>query len=37
MAKIERPQTLAIDGKVINISRIGEKSVAQFAQQNKSN
>lgn len=37
MAKIERPQTLAIDGKVINISRIGEKSVAQFAQQLKRN
>lgn len=35
--KIERPQTLAICGKVINISKIGEKSFAQFKAQLKQN
>lgn len=35
--KIERPQTLAIDGKVINISKIAEKTLAQFKQQLKQN
>lgn len=35
--KFERTQTLAIDGKVINVSRIGEKTLAQFKQQLKQN
>ena len=35
--KIERPQTLAIDGKVINIFKIAEKTLAQFKQQLKQN
>jgi len=35
--KIERPQTLAICGKVINIAKIGEKSLAQFKAQLKQN
>ena len=35
--KIERPQTLAICGKVINISKIGEKTFAQFKAQLKQN
>lgn len=33
----QRPQTLAIDGKVINISKIGEKTLAQFKAQLKQN
>ena len=33
--KIERPQTLAICGKVVNISKIGEKTFAQFKAQLK--
>lgn len=38
MAKeIQRPQTLAICGKVINISKIGEKTFAQFRAQLKQN
>ena len=35
--KFERTQTLAIDGKVINVSKIGEKTLAQFKQQLKQN
>ena len=35
--KIERPQTLAICGKVVNISKIGEKTFAQFKAQLKQN
>ena len=35
--EIQRPQALAIDGKVINISKIGEKTLAQFKQQLKQN
>lgn len=35
--KIERPQTLAICGKVINITKIGEKTFAQFKAQLKQN
>ena len=35
--KIERPQTLAICGKVINIAKIGEKTFAQFKAQLKQN
>ena len=37
MEAIKRPQQLAIDGKVINISKIGEKTLAQFKQQLKQN
>lgn len=35
--EFKRPQTLAIGGKVINVSRIGEKTLAQFKQQLKQN
>lgn len=35
--EFKRPDTLAIDGKVINVSRIGEKTLAQFKQQLKQN
>ena len=35
--KIERPQTLAICGAKINISKIGEKTFAQFKAQLKQN
>ena len=35
--KIKRPQTLAICGKVVNISKIGEKTFAQFKAQLKQN
>lgn len=35
--EFKRPQTLAICSKVINISRIAEKTKAQFAQQLKQN
>lgn len=35
--EFKRPQTLAICGKVINISKIGEKTFAQFAAQLKQN
>lgn len=35
--EIKRPTKLAIDGKVIDISRIAEKSVAQFNAQLKQN
>lgn len=35
--KIERPQTLAICGKLVNISKIGEKTFAQFKAQLKQN
>ena len=34
---MERPKTLAICGKVINIERIGEKSLAQFKAQLRQN
>ena len=37
MAKVERVKTLAIDGKTIDISRIGEKTLAQFRAQLKQN
>lgn len=37
MEKVQRPKTLAIEGKVINIEKIGSKSVAQFAAQLKQN
>lgn len=33
----KRPTQLAIDGKVISIEKIGEKSLAQFAAQLKQN
>lgn len=35
--KTEMPKTLAIDGKVISIEKIGEKTQAQFAAQLKQN
>ena len=35
--EFKRPQTLAICGKVISISKIGEKSFAQFKAQLKQN
>lgn len=35
--EFKRTETLAIDGKVINVSKIGEKSLAQFRQQLKQN
>ena len=35
--EFKRPVTLAIDGKVINVAKIGEKTLAQFKQQLKQN
>ena len=35
--EFKRTQTLAIDGKVINVAKIGEKTLAQFKQQLKQN
>ena len=34
---MEKPKTLAIRGKVINIEKIGEKTVAQFGAQLRQN
>lgn len=35
--EFKRPTTLAIDGKQINVAKIGEKTLAQFKQQLKQN
>lgn len=35
--EFKRTTTLAIDGKVINVAKIGEKTLAQFKQQLKQN
>ena len=35
--EFKRPTTLAIDGKQVNVSKIGEKTLAQFKQQLKQN
>ena len=35
--EFKRTTTLAIDGKVINVANIGEKTLAQFKQQLKQN
>ena len=35
--EFKRPTMLAIDGKQVNVSKIGEKTLAQFKQQLKQN
>lgn len=35
--EFKRTETLAIDGKVINVAKIGEKTLAQFKAQLKQN
>ena len=34
---MEKPKKLFIDGKVVNVAKIGEKTIAQFMQQLKQN